>query len=345
MAKAKKLPSGNWRVNQYIGKDTDGKRIFKSFTAPSKRDAEFMASEYMILHKQEAENGLTLEHAIDGYISAKSNVLSPSTIRGYTIAKNNAFPLLLDLSLKTIAESDIAQQQFNMNATRYSAKSLSNQYGILTAVMNYYKFTPPKITLKAKEKHAIPVPTKKEIEQIMAIIHQDQSIECQVLLALTCSLRQSEIAALKPSSFNGNLVHVSGARVPNENNQLVFKTSNKTLSSTRKIEMPDFLANLIRQRIDAAPNDDFLFPLTPNIVLSRFKRLLTANNMYPYTIHSLRHAFAALMHSQNIPDLYIMEMGGWSSDYVMKKVYQYTFEEETQAAKKTANSYFDAHLK
>lgn len=37
MAKAKKLPSGSWRVNQYVGKDADGKRVYKSFTADSKK--------------------------------------------------------------------------------------------------------------------------------------------------------------------------------------------------------------------------------------------------------------------------------------------------------------------
>ncbi len=211
--------------------------------------------------------------------------------------------------------------------------------------MNYYGVTPPKVTLKTKEKHTIPVPTKKEFEKIMSIIHEEPDIECQVLLALTCSLRQSEIAALRPSSVDGNVIHVSGARVPDQNNKLVFKTSNKNLSSTRDIEMPEFVAQLMRNRIRDDPNRDFIFDLKPNSVLKKFKRLLVNHSLPPYTIHSMRHAFAALMHSQNVPDLYIMEMGGWSSDYVMKKVYEYTFEEETRAAKKAANSYFDEHLK
>ena len=33
MAKAKKLPSGNWRVKAYIGVGEDGKKKYKSFTA------------------------------------------------------------------------------------------------------------------------------------------------------------------------------------------------------------------------------------------------------------------------------------------------------------------------
>ena len=45
MAKAKKLPSGSWRVLQFVGLDADGKRQYKSFTAPTKREAEFLAAE------------------------------------------------------------------------------------------------------------------------------------------------------------------------------------------------------------------------------------------------------------------------------------------------------------
>ena len=73
MAKAKKLPSGSWRVNQYVGKDKNGKRIYKSFTASSKKEAEFMAAEYVLLYKDKNSANhinLTLGDAIDMYIDS-----------------------------------------------------------------------------------------------------------------------------------------------------------------------------------------------------------------------------------------------------------------------------------
>ena len=45
MASAKKLPSGNWRVSLYIGLDEKGKRKYKSFTADTKKEAEFLAAQ------------------------------------------------------------------------------------------------------------------------------------------------------------------------------------------------------------------------------------------------------------------------------------------------------------
>lgn len=40
--------------------------------------------------------------------------------------------------------------------------------------------------------------------------------------------------------------------------------------------------------------------------------------MPPYTIHSLLHFFASIMHARGVPDKYVIEMGGWVSNYVMK---------------------------
>ena len=82
MATAKKLPSGNWRVNLFVGKDINGKRIYKSFTAETKKQAEFLAAEYNLKRKEKPKE-ITVGDAIDGYIASKENVLSPSTIVGY----------------------------------------------------------------------------------------------------------------------------------------------------------------------------------------------------------------------------------------------------------------------
>ena len=44
MSEAKKLPSGRWRNRLYVGKDAEGKRIYESFTADSKKEADALAA-------------------------------------------------------------------------------------------------------------------------------------------------------------------------------------------------------------------------------------------------------------------------------------------------------------
>lgn len=91
MANAKKLPSGNYRCRIYVGKE-NGKNIYKSFTAPTKKEAEYLASQYLIEMEQKkqkkSENLFCNELA--HYISAKEAALSPSTIRGYKNIEKNA---------------------------------------------------------------------------------------------------------------------------------------------------------------------------------------------------------------------------------------------------------------
>ena len=49
MAKAKKLPSGSWRVLLYVGTDENGKKKRKSITADTKKEAELLAAQYLVL--------------------------------------------------------------------------------------------------------------------------------------------------------------------------------------------------------------------------------------------------------------------------------------------------------
>ena len=74
MAKAKKLPSGNWRVQATAHGQT------KSFTGPDRKMVEIEAAQWQA-GITDAPNELTLDKAYDRYIESKSKVLSPATIR------------------------------------------------------------------------------------------------------------------------------------------------------------------------------------------------------------------------------------------------------------------------
>ena len=342
MAQAKKLPSGNWRVLVYVGKSEDGKRKYKSFVSDNKKEAEYQAAEYAYKRKKEnkAEN-LTFKQASDRYISSKLNLLSTSTIRGYKIIQKNAVPMLLNVMLGKLVAGDLLQQQMNENAKKYSAKSIQNQWGFITAVMHYFGFQLDQVTLKPPEEKVFPVPTKKDAEKIMAILKEDPEIECQALLALTCSLRQSEIAGLHPRDINGPEISIHGARVLGVGHKLIYKSTNKSRAGRRKEIMPDYLTKKIANLCKGKKPDGFIFDLNPDCVLKRFQSLLKKHGLPPYTIHSLRHCFAAILHAQGVPDKYVMEMGGWSSEYVLRKIYQYTFEDETEKVQRKANRYFN----
>lgn len=114
MAKAKKLPSGNWRVQVFIGKDANGKNIMKSFCAPTRKEAEKLAAEFELTGKKNL-NRFTVGQALDGYMDLKRNVLSPSTIHGYGIIRRNRLQSLITMDIHEV-DSFAMQKAIIVNA-------------------------------------------------------------------------------------------------------------------------------------------------------------------------------------------------------------------------------------
>ena len=55
MPKAKRLPSGSWRVQIFEGYDENGKRIYKSITASTKKEANSLAAIWIAEREQRKE--------------------------------------------------------------------------------------------------------------------------------------------------------------------------------------------------------------------------------------------------------------------------------------------------
>ncbi len=245
MPKAKKLPSGNCGSSSIPGKWTANGNTGRLPLPPSEPPNAWPQN------TQPAKgwtgpkgSALTLKEAINAYIDLKSHILSPSTLRGYQIIRDHAFPLLLALPLSALAEPGVIQRQMNQNATHYRAKSLRNQLGLLSAVMAQNECPMPRVSLLPREKRQIPVPTLAEIPQILRALY-GTAIEPQALLALTCSLRQSEIAALTAKDITADgAVQISGVRVRGPERGLVYKPYPKSYAGARSVSMPERLREL-----------------------------------------------------------------------------------------------------
>lgn len=334
MAKAKKLPSGNWRVNQYVGKNKDGKRQYKSFTAPSKREAEYLAAEYVLKNKTMFERKI-LGSLIDAYIADRENILSPTTIQGYRKIRRNNFQQLMDLPVDKI-DNTILQRAINQEATHSSPKSVANAYGLISTVLRqntYYRYN---VTLPKKQKQKKKLPEPAEIFRII----KDTDIELPCLLAMWLSFRMSEIKGFKKSDIVDGIISVNRVMVYVEK-QYVVKDTAKTPGSKRSLRLPNYILSLI----EAVPDEqEYLIDMSGQAIYKRFSRLLEKNNMDHITFHDLRHINASVMMMLNIPDKYAMERGGWETDAVYKNVYQQTFSRERQEVDRKVDAYFYSQM-
>ena len=80
--------------------------------------------------------------------------------------------------------------------------------------------------------------------------------------------------------------------------------------------------------------------MNPNTLCKVFKRVTDSLDIPHFRFHDLRHYSASIQHALGIPDAYIMQRGGWSSDRVLKAVYRYAMDDQTKEMNEKANAHF-----
>ena len=338
MAKVEKLPSGSYRIRVY-DKTTKSR---KSFTAETKAEVKLLAAEWENgIKAKAAPRKMTLDAAVEDYIQSKENVLSPSTVRGYEIIRRNALGTFGCMQINIITEKDL-QKWVSENAAKYKPKAIRNQFGLVTAALrqNKIELDLRSIKLPEAQKYEPNIPTEQEIAKILTII-EGTNIELPVTIAVTLGLRQSEIAALKWSDYDGEFIFVHAAKVPDKNNRLIEKDTTKSKAGTRLLEVDAVL----KQRLDRAERkSEYISTMQPNSVLKRFQQLCEQNGLPHFTMHGQRHGNASLMLAQGVPDKYAMERLGQSSPNMIKNVYQHLYDSKKKEISKTMSDKFTSIL-
>ncbi len=355
MAKAKKLPSGQWRTLVYSHTDANGKRKYESFTADSKKESEYLAAEFALNKKRKKNpSNFTLGEAIDKYIADLEGKRSVTTISGYRKIRNYAFQSIMDVQLKNIDEdvlNDAITKEINRNVIIYgnghkskkkgkplSAKTVKNEFGLVTATlnMNDVELNMKKIKLPevAEKKKNLPLP------HVIYEVVRGTDMELPVLLAMWLSFSESEICGLTRSKSliaDGEFIYISEV-VVYANGEEHRKELAKKNTRKRVLQLPEYLKKLIDQ---LPPEQDRLVLMTGHDMYDRLRRLLKKNNLPHITFHELRHMNASVMATLNVPDIYAQSRGGWATDNVMKKIYTHEFTEERIAIDNKIDDYFN----
>ncbi len=327
--KAKKLPSGNWRARAYYTEN--GEQKCKSFTAETKKEAEYLASMFLVKEKDRKKCGMTVGQAIDEYINNKENILSPTTINSYRGIRKNSLDELCSIPIAEL-EQGIVQKHFNKLAMKKSPKTLSCAHGLLVSVLNVYA---PEIrlntTLPKKQKKIKNFP---EVTKIISVI-KGTEIELPCLLAIWQGLRMSEVRGIKKSDIKDGVLTINRVIVTVKGEHII-KEETKTIESRRQLRLPEYILNLI-DKVEG----EYITELSGQAIYKRFSRILKNNSIEHIRFHDLRHLNASVMLSLGVPDKYAMERGGWSSSNIMKSVYQHTFTKEREQVDNKINDYFN----
>lgn len=154
------LPSGRWRCQVMV----NGKRIDVIEDDPAVAHAKALAVKAGLLEEEKSPRDMTVGQAIDRYIESKDAVLSPSTIRGYTILRKGILEELSAARLDDLTQEAV-QRFINRIARTHSPKTVRNAHGLLSAALALYR--PEMVlwtTLPQKEKKEISIPSMEEIQ-------------------------------------------------------------------------------------------------------------------------------------------------------------------------------------
>lgn len=308
----KKLPSGNWHIKMVLG----GENI--SITRPTAKECKAEAALIKAQHKADRrvkKTDISLKSAIDRYISDRSESLSVETVRGYRVIQRNRFKAYIDKPLASVNWQKAINDELKPNSSgkKLAPKTIENSWGLVSKVLKENGLTVPKVTLPQKitNEHEWLEP-----EQINVFLEELKGTRCEfpALLAIH-GLRRSEIYALTADSFSDDTIHVRGAVVRDERQNLVTKAENKNTSSRR--DVPIMIPRLKELVNDGTP----MFDVPVSYLTKSINNVCRDAGLPQVGTHGLRHSFCALGIHMGLSLFQIQKLGGWSNTQTPEKIY------------------------
>ena len=324
--KIEKLPSGTYRVRKMI-KGTSYSLLFDK--RPTTKEIEFELSKLIVDPRK--KRSLTFSDAAESFFRDKSNVLSPSTLRGYRNNFNGLSEHFKNLTFDTMEQSDI-QREINRLSQNLSAKTVKNYHGFISSVFALYR--PDFVlhtTLPMRIEKEPYVPDSDKVKQLIERSKGTQYEMCIMLGAFGMS--RSEICGFNPEEdIDGNMAFIHRVLVQDMNNEWIIKDYTKTPKRTRHIWLPDHVIEVCKRCGKYKGH--------PHTISDWMRRQEAELGMEHFSLHKLRHYFASEAHAAGIPDRDIQEFGGWSTDHVMKRVYRHATKESQEVSTKIADGLF-----
>lgn len=314
------LPSGAYRVRKMI----NGKNVRITFDHEPKENEILLAMGEHLDGKPVPKEILIFSNAAKQYVNQKWNVLSPKTRKEYLETPDRLSKEFTSKNIYEITESDI-QLEINRLAEKKAPKTVKNYYTFIKSVFRAfngdfrYNITLPQVEIVEPY-----IPTDEEVQKLLAYMKEERPKYYLCMILGAYGLRREEIMAISSDDLDGNTLNITKAKVQNENNEWVIKVT-KTPKSRRKIELPQDIADMIREQGVAFD----CYPSGINKVITTACKRLGINHI---TLHKLRHYFASKLISEKVDVMTIASLGGWSSPDMIYRRYGHAMSDKKRDA-------------
>lgn len=326
--KPRQLKSGEWYAQLMI----DGDRVLVKGRTEAEYYAKARALKSGLVQASKDRAGITLGAACRKYVASRDAVLSPSTIAGYENIIRNRFKGYMNKDIKKIDW----QAAVNDEAKVCNAKTLKNAWGFLRSVLKANDVDPKSVSLPQLIPKELPWLTPEQIPIFLEAI-KGETCEMAALFALH-GLRKSEFVALTPSHIKDGKILVEGSRVRDSNNNLVYKSETKNISSRREVLIRIPRLNELLNSSNASA-DEFYIQGNSNNLHQDINAVCEKAGLPHVGCHGLRRSFASLAYSLGWSERETMREGGWADYKVMHKQYIKLAEVADQSADSMSEFY------
>ena len=277
-----------------------------------------------------------------------------STVHGYQmIIRNHLAPSLGQIRLKELTAAQIQQYLNRKQQEGLCCNTVRKHHGVLHNALEHARkqelvvrnaaeqAVPPSST--RPEHHFYDSETMSRLFELLA----GTSLEPVVKLAGYMGLRRSEICGLKWSHVDREARVITIAEARTAVNGRAVDKETKNTSSVRRLgyagitdleEMMDWLwrsRQARAKRLGGIPGErDFVIchngegkPYQPDYLSNRLREILEEKKLPYVTLHGLRHSFASIAHSRNVPLFGISKALGHSSTAITAQIYMHLFDD------------------
>ena len=302
----------------------------------TKKDAQQWERDF--LQKQSASMDMKFASFVEVYFEDKAPRLKERSIMTKrTLFETKIIPYFGEKQMNEITAVDIIKWQNALLNQDYKPTYLRMIQNQMTALFNHaekfydLKDNPCKKVDKMGRSNAKELNfwTKDEYEQFIQCFSPDEEmyrIIFQMLFWLGCRVGELRALTSQDIDFENGTVNIS--KTYYRRNQNDYVTPPKTESSNRKITIPKFLAEEMKDFVDrqyGLTPEDRIFPITDRAIQKKMKQKAEQAKLKPIRVHDLRHSHIALLIEKGMQPLVIAQRVGHDSVNTTMNIYGHLY--------------------
>lgn len=299
---------------------------------------EALEWEREFLQRQSASMDMKLSSFVDVYFDDKAPRLKERSIMTKrTLIETKILPYFGDKQMNEITAVDIIKWQNALLNQEYKPTYLRMIQNQLTALFNHaerfydLKDNPCKKVDKMGRANAKELNfwTKDEFEVfIQCFTEEEEMYRIIFLMLFWLGCRVGELLALTSEDIDFEKGTVSISKTYFRRNKTDYITAPKTESSNRKITIPQFLQDEIKQFLDRQYElmpEERIFPITDRAIQKKMKQKTEQARLKPIRVHDLRHSHIALLIEKGMQPLVIAQRVGHDSVNTTMNIYGHLY--------------------